>query len=319
MEHTLLLYRSRNLGDIMQSLALSRLLPPCKGIFRHRLQTLAPGQSLIVNGMFDKDRPPAFGAHCLFAGVSGPHFRQSFYLRWMAQSPFPIGARDPATADAANAVGLTASLIGCATLTLPPYHGPRKGIYSVDTIGPGVASRKPSRAAGPSKNSGPARSPPSTNSAQPKQSTPPGSMSPFPASPSARPSGSPTRPCMPGTPPASVSSKPWASRGKRSPRPMSPPGPGATPSSSKRTCKRPSSQAHPSCPPQTTGPAVGFPNGGAGNLTASRRPRNSIAGSAQNSAANSAPQSPAQSGATPDCTRTRPSGCASAAPLPLPA
>lgn len=139
MEHTLLLYRSRNLGDIMQSLALSRLLPPCKGIFRHRLQTLSPGESLIVNGMFDKDRPPAFGAECLFAGVSGPHFRRSFYLRWMAQSPFPIGARDPATADTAKAIGLNASLIGCATLTLPPYDGPRKGIYSVDTRGPGVA------------------------------------------------------------------------------------------------------------------------------------------------------------------------------------
>lgn len=139
MDHALLLYRTRNLGDIIQSLALSRLLPPCKGIYRHRLQALPPEQSLIVNGMFDKDRPAAHGARCLFAGVSGPHFRQSYYLRWMAQSPFPIGARDPATLEAAKAVGLEASLIGCATLTLPFYDGPRKGVYSVDAPGPGIA------------------------------------------------------------------------------------------------------------------------------------------------------------------------------------
>jgi hypothetical protein len=135
----LLLYRSRNLGDMMQTLALSRLLPPCSGVFRHRLPTLEQGSRLIVNGMLDKDRTPGDGASCLFAGVSGPHFRKGAYLRWMAGSPYPIGARDPATVKAAEGAGLRAVLLGCATLTLPRYSGPRAGIYSVDVAGPGEA------------------------------------------------------------------------------------------------------------------------------------------------------------------------------------
>src|SRR5690606_14440125 len=105
-------YRTRNLGDMVQTLALSRLLPPAGGLFRHRLHTLAPGQSLVVNGMLDKDRPPLHGGNCLFAGVSGPHFRPARYLRWMAQSPYPVGARDPDTVTAVARAGIPATLLG---------------------------------------------------------------------------------------------------------------------------------------------------------------------------------------------------------------
>lgn len=136
---SLLLYRSRNLGDMMQTLALSRLLPPCDGVYRHRMNRTPRGRLLIVNGMFDKDRPRRDGGPCLFAGVSGPHFREGEYLRWMGQSAYPIGARDPQTLQTATGAGLQAELIGCATLTLPRYSGARAGVYSVDVAGPGTS------------------------------------------------------------------------------------------------------------------------------------------------------------------------------------
>jgi hypothetical protein len=137
---SLLLYRTRNLGDMIQTLALSRLLPQCDGIFRHRLGALAADSFLIVNGMLDKDRPPSRNGHSLFAGVSGPHFRAGQYLRWLAESPYPVGARDPATLQTLSAAGIPAALIGCATLTLPRYTGPRSGVYSVDATAAGPAS-----------------------------------------------------------------------------------------------------------------------------------------------------------------------------------
>ena len=138
MPYSILLYRVRNLGDMIQTLALSRLLPRAVGVYRHRLDDASQRRLLIVNGVLDKDRPPKQDVPCLFAGVSGPHFRAREYLRWMARSQHPIGARDQATFETARAAGLRSELIGCATLTLPRYDGPRSGVYSVDWAqGPG--------------------------------------------------------------------------------------------------------------------------------------------------------------------------------------
>ena len=136
--YSLLLYRVRNLGDMIQTVAMSRHLPAAAGVFRHRLEAAQPDRLLIFNGLLDKCRPPKDGAPCLFAGVSGPHFRRGQYFRWMANSVHPIGARDPSTLDQLHAAGLPAVLIGCATLTLPRYDGPRSGVYSVDYPGPGL-------------------------------------------------------------------------------------------------------------------------------------------------------------------------------------
>lgn len=135
--YSLLVYRVRNLGDMIQTLALSRLLPRAAGTFRHRLSAAEAGRLLILNGFLGEDAPPRRGATCLFAGVSGPHFRSRQYLRWMARSPYPIGARDPFTVEQMRIAGLPSTLIGCATLTLPRYDGPRAGVYSVDYPGPG--------------------------------------------------------------------------------------------------------------------------------------------------------------------------------------
>jgi len=137
-QYSVLLYRVRNLGDMIQTVALSRLLPQTAGVYRHRLDDAVPDRLLIVNGLLDKDLPPRpGGASCLFAGVSGPHFHTKAYLRWMAASRFPIGARDPYTMNLAVSAGLQSVCIGCATLTLPRYDGPRSGVYSVDSDGPG--------------------------------------------------------------------------------------------------------------------------------------------------------------------------------------
>lgn len=135
---SVVLYRTKNVGDSVQTIALSRLLPQSAGVYRHRMKEAPADRLFVVNGMLDKDTPPKSGGPvCLFAGISGPHFREKAYLRWLSGSPFPIGARDQATVDALNRAGQPVVLTGCATLTLPRYDGPRKGIYSVDCVGPG--------------------------------------------------------------------------------------------------------------------------------------------------------------------------------------
>ena len=135
--YSTLVYRVRNLGDMIQTAALSRLLPPTAGVFRHRLHEADEHRPLVVNGLLHKERPPKQGPTCLFAGASGPFWREQEYLQWMARSPYPIGARDQFTVDAARSAGLDTVFIGCATMTLPRYEGPRAGVYSVDYDGPG--------------------------------------------------------------------------------------------------------------------------------------------------------------------------------------
>ncbi len=137
--YSVVVHRTRNLGDMIQTLALTRLLPQTTGVYRHRLADAPGDRLLVVNGMLDKDQPPRPGsAACLFAGVSGPHFRRKEYLLWMASSRRPIGARDPWTLEMALAAGCRGVLTGCATLTLLRYEGPRHGVYSVDHPGPGA-------------------------------------------------------------------------------------------------------------------------------------------------------------------------------------
>ncbi|MDB4445962.1 polysaccharide pyruvyl transferase family protein [bacterium] len=135
---SVVVYRVRNLGDMIQTAALSQWLPPSTGIFRHQLSHIDREGLFVVNGVLFKDRPAKCGKTCLFAGVSGPYWRKSSYFDWLASSPYPIGGRDQMTVDIARARGLDASLIGCATLTFPKYVGKRHGVYSVDYPGPGT-------------------------------------------------------------------------------------------------------------------------------------------------------------------------------------
>jgi hypothetical protein len=118
-------------------MALTRLLPRMTGVFRHDLGTAPLDRTFVVNGFLERDVPPRAGAACLFAGVSGPYERRKSYCRWLGRSRWPVGARDPATVRRLVAGGLDAVLVGCATLTLPRFDGPRSGVLSVDCDGPG--------------------------------------------------------------------------------------------------------------------------------------------------------------------------------------
>lgn len=124
---------------MIQTVALTRLLPPSWGVFRHRLDECPDGCVGVLNGFLHRDRPPTQRTRYLFVGVSGPNWRHHEYLKWMSGSSMPIGARDPATRIGLLRAGLRSELVGCATLTLPRYFGPRSGIYSVDCEGPGVS------------------------------------------------------------------------------------------------------------------------------------------------------------------------------------
>jgi hypothetical protein len=84
MSYSVEVYRSQNLGDMIQTLALTRLLPQADGVYRHRLAQAPADRLLVLNGMLDKDAPPAPGQPpSLLAGASGPHFRNRQHLRWM--------------------------------------------------------------------------------------------------------------------------------------------------------------------------------------------------------------------------------------------
>lgn len=133
-----LVYRTGNIGDMIQTLALTRLLGSLTGVFRHDLASAPRDRVFVVNGFLERDTPPRNGAACLFAGISGPYERQSLYLRWLRESPWPVGARDPLTVQRLTAAGLVSELTGCATLTLPRDNGPRTGVLSVDHDGPGT-------------------------------------------------------------------------------------------------------------------------------------------------------------------------------------
>jgi hypothetical protein len=135
---TVVVYRSRNLGDMIQTAALSQWLPRSSGVFRHELSRMDSDGLFVVNGVLFRERPAKRGENCLFAGVSGPYWRKRSYFHWLASSRHPIGGRDQMTVDAARERGLNASLIGCATLTFPRYEGKRHGVYSVDYPGPGT-------------------------------------------------------------------------------------------------------------------------------------------------------------------------------------
>lgn len=129
---------SQNIGDAIQTIALSRLLPTCVGVSRHRLADASCRDLLyIVNGWHRlRGEFPKHDPRCLFAGI---HCGTE-HVPWVRQSPFPIGSRDPFTHKIMQDEGIESKMIGCASLTFQPYMGPREGVYTVDyEPGPGIA------------------------------------------------------------------------------------------------------------------------------------------------------------------------------------
>ena len=125
---------SCNLGDAIQTYAASRLLPqPLVGVYREQAAVApASDQPFFVNGWLGDKTPD--DPNCIFAGVYIGGY-EAEQIRWIKQSRYPIGARDGYTLRKLAQHGIESTLIGCATLTLPRYEGPRSGILNVDCDG----------------------------------------------------------------------------------------------------------------------------------------------------------------------------------------
>jgi hypothetical protein len=121
-----------NIGDAVQTVAITRLLGGvCAGVWRDAPMTdLHKHVPFVVNGFLGHGTPRP-DSNCLFAGIH-LGYREPEYIRWIRQSRYPVGARDEYTHGLLKANGVASEMIGCATLTLPRYRGPRRGRYSVD-------------------------------------------------------------------------------------------------------------------------------------------------------------------------------------------
>lgn len=144
-EYGALCYKnSRNIGDIIQTIALMRLMGDKISNLYYRDSLEYYNQfsknTLIVNGyLFREDDTdyidskcvPKFKCDMALSGVHGPHSRIINMLN-MSNVQFPVGARDPITHDYCIQNSIPSILVGCYTLTLPKYNGERDGVYCVD-------------------------------------------------------------------------------------------------------------------------------------------------------------------------------------------
>jgi hypothetical protein len=134
--------RSGNLGDMIQTVALSRLVGASTTFCRDRTWLNVPDDRLWIAAGFLPDLHFK-GESChdygrvVYAGVWFPT-NCSEAVRKARSFPRPIGARDPKTRSDLSKHGIPAEMVGCVTLTLPEYDGPRSGAVSVDTEGPGL-------------------------------------------------------------------------------------------------------------------------------------------------------------------------------------
>lgn len=127
---------TENLGDMIQAVALSRLIGPANGFYRDHPYPEKDSNDFGVAAGFILGPFYQNPERLLMAGVYYPSHHDP-HIPWIARNPFPIGARDPDTHKGLIEHRVRSELIGCATLTLPKYTGPRHGEISVDTDGPG--------------------------------------------------------------------------------------------------------------------------------------------------------------------------------------
>ena len=122
-----------NLGDAIQTYALCRLLgTQCAGVYRDEaFPDIADDLPLVVNGWLGYGTAPKPRENCIFAGGHLGKNR-AHYIDWFRKAGTLIGARDPFTQKLLALRGLKSTLVGCATLTLPRYDGPRSGRYTID-------------------------------------------------------------------------------------------------------------------------------------------------------------------------------------------
>lgn len=128
-----LIYKNTtNLGDAIQTVAISRLLgDTCAGVYRDApIPEIYSDVPFVVNGWLGRGTPVS-GGNCIFAGVH-LGYREADYVRWIRESGNAVGARDQYTKGLLASNGISSEMVGCATLTLPRYSGPRQGRYSID-------------------------------------------------------------------------------------------------------------------------------------------------------------------------------------------
>ena len=138
MTRLMCFHETGNLGDMMQAVALSRLIGPSTGFFRDQPDLNFPEDSLGIAAGFLLGAQQYNPAKTLFAGIWFPVYHDG-HTNWLAKTKHPIGARDPHTYNGLQKRGLKSEMIGCATLTLPRFEGRRYGAVSVDVEGgPGM-------------------------------------------------------------------------------------------------------------------------------------------------------------------------------------
>jgi hypothetical protein len=116
---------------MVQAIALSRLLPRAVGVFRDAPEMDPKGNELLVASGYIHPKATARKSNVLFSGICLTDALEA-HLNWVRGSTFPVGSRDPETHKMVTTMGMKSELIGCATLTLPRYDGPRSGVYAID-------------------------------------------------------------------------------------------------------------------------------------------------------------------------------------------
>jgi len=118
-----------NLGDVIQTIALSRKFMAAKAMPRHKIHK--EEGMYVVNGYHDVPyENPGEWPLSLFAGVFAS--KERLGQGWFRSSPLPLGARDPHTLMMARELGISVEMVGDATLTMEPWEGERFGVYAVD-------------------------------------------------------------------------------------------------------------------------------------------------------------------------------------------
>lgn len=131
-------FGTKNIGDAIQTVAVSQFLNYTTGVYRHDMHNYKSKDFFIINGWigdndFQKSILP-LNKNVYYCGVhaAGNHFDKITYQN-------VIGARDWSTHKKLIKSNLRSEFLGCPTLFFNEYKNERKGIYSVDyTDGPGV-------------------------------------------------------------------------------------------------------------------------------------------------------------------------------------
>lgn len=140
MYQILAYYGTTNLGDAIQSVALSCFLEqPVRGVYRHELPYADPLCPLVINGWIGDSCGRATvlpeREDVYFLGIHADSYHFRWYDYWRI-----IGARDKWTERRLWDWNASSICVGCASaVAFPTYAGPRRGFYCVDCDGDGTA------------------------------------------------------------------------------------------------------------------------------------------------------------------------------------